>query len=128
MDDGGLVARARGGDFRAAEQLLERHQNVAYTAALRLLGEKADAEDIAQDALVKAYTRLGELDDGASFPAWLRRIAVNLSLNALRRRGLLRFEPLEGARGTAGGGRAAAVGDARAGAQRPGGAAVGDRG
>lgn len=102
MDDGGLVARARGGDFQAAEQLLERHQNVAYTAALRLLGEKADAEDIAQDALVKAYTRLGELDDGASFSAWLRRIAVNLSLNALRRRGLLRFEPLEGVRGTVG--------------------------
>ncbi len=96
MDDGGLVSRARSGDFHAAEQLLARHQNIAYTAALRLLGEKADAEDVTQDALVKAYTRLGELQDGASFPAWLRRIAVNLSLNALRRRGLLRFEPLEG--------------------------------
>ena len=101
MDDGGLVKRARSGDFHAAEELLARHQNVAYTAALRLLGEKADAEDIAQDALVKAYTRLSELDDGASFSAWLRRIAVNLSLNALRRRGVLRFEPLEGSRGAA---------------------------
>ncbi len=96
MDDGGLVKRARSGDFHAAEELLARHQNVAYTAALRLLGEKSDAEDITQDALVKAYTRLSELDDGASFSAWLRRIAVNLSLNALRRRGVLRFEPLEG--------------------------------
>ncbi len=96
MDDGGLVSRAKGGDLQAAELLLARHQNVAYATALRLLGEKSDAEDIAQDALVKAYTRLAELEDGASFPAWLRRIAVNLSLNALRRRGLLRFEPLEG--------------------------------
>lgn len=102
MDDGGLVKRARSGDFQAAEELLARHQNVAYTAALRLLGEKSDAEDITQDALVKAYTRLAELDDGASFSAWLRRIAVNLSLNALRRRGVLRFESLEGARGSAG--------------------------
>jgi RNA polymerase sigma-70 factor (ECF subfamily) len=99
MDDGGLVKRARNGDFHAAEELLTRHQNVAYTAALRLLGEKSDAEDITQDALVKAYTRLAELADGASFSAWLRRIAVNLSLNALRRRGVLRFEPLEGKRG-----------------------------
>ncbi len=102
MDDGGLVKRARSGDFHAAEELLARHQNVAYTAALRLLGEKSDAEDITQDALVKAYTRLSELDDGASFSAWLRRIAVNLSLNALRRRGVLRFEPLEGPRNATG--------------------------
>lgn len=99
MDDGGLVGRARNGDLHAAEELLTRHQNVAYTAALRLLGTQADAEDIAQDALVKAYVRLAELEDGASFPAWLRRIAVNLSLNALRRRGLLRFEPLDGMAG-----------------------------
>lgn len=98
MDDGGLVRRARSGDLHAAEALLTRHQKVAYTAALRLLGSPADAEDIAQDALVKAFTRLPELEDGSSFPAWLRRIAVNLSLNALRRRGLLRFEPLEGVR------------------------------
>lgn len=76
--------------------LLARHQNAAYTAALRLLGEPADAEDVAQDALVRAYTRLAELTEGASFSAWLRKIAVNLSLNVLRRRGLLHFEPLEG--------------------------------
>lgn len=94
--DDGLVKRAQDGDLRAAEELFSRHQSAAYTAALRLLGEKAEAEDIAQDALVKAYTRLADLDEGTNFAAWLRRIAVNLSLNALRRRGLLRFEPLEG--------------------------------
>jgi len=95
-DDGGLVQRAKKGDLRAAEELFSRHQSAAYTAALRLLGERADAEDVTQDALVKAYTRLSDLEDGVSFGAWLRRIAVNLSLNALRRRGILRFEPLEG--------------------------------
>ncbi|MDQ2858115.1 MAG: sigma-70 family RNA polymerase sigma factor [Candidatus Eremiobacteraeota bacterium] len=80
--------------------LLSRHADAAYTAALRLLGEPADAEDVTQDALVRAYTRLSELEEGGSFSAWLRRIAVNLSLNALRRRGLLRFESLEAARST----------------------------
>lgn len=98
MEDVVLVAEARGGDLAAAELLLSRHQNAAYTAALRLLGEPADAEDVTQDALVRAYTHLRELGEGASFSAWLRRIAVNLSLNVLRRRGLLRFEPLEGAK------------------------------
>ena len=96
LDDGALVGKARNGDFHATEELLARHQNAAYTAALRLLGTPADAEDVTQDALVKAFTRLSELEEGASFAAWLRRIAVNLSLNALRRRGLLHFEPLEG--------------------------------
>lgn len=94
MDDVALVARARCGDLEATQLLLERHQNVAYTAALRLLATPADAEDVAQEALVRAYTRLQELAEGASFPAWLRKIAVNLSLNVLRRRGLLHFESL----------------------------------
>jgi RNA polymerase sigma-70 factor (ECF subfamily) len=94
LDDVALVARARNGDLEATQMLLERHQQAAYTAALRLLGEPADAEDVTQDALVRAYTRLPELADGASFPAWLRKISVNLSLNVLRRRGLLHFEPL----------------------------------
>jgi RNA polymerase sigma-70 factor, ECF subfamily len=95
MDDHALVERARAGDLDAVEVLLSRHQDAAYTAALRLLGEPADAEDVAQEALVKAYTRIAELRDGATFAPWLRRIAINLSLNVLRRRGLLQFESLE---------------------------------
>ncbi len=95
MDDHALVERARTGDFGAVETLLQRHQAAAYTAALRLLGEPADAEDVAQEALVKAYTRIADLREGATFGPWLRRIAINLSLNALRRRGLLQFESLE---------------------------------
>ena len=95
MDDHALVERARTGDLGAVETLLQRHQAAAYTAALRLLGEPADAEDVAQEALVKAYTRIADLREGATFGPWLRRIAINLSLNALRRRGLLQFESLE---------------------------------
>ncbi|MBC5829526.1 MAG: sigma-70 family RNA polymerase sigma factor [Candidatus Eremiobacteraeota bacterium] len=93
--DAALVARARNGDLTAASDLLSRHQNLAFTAALRLLGERADAEDVAQEALVRAFTRISELEDDTSFAPWLRRIAINLSLNALRRRGSLRFESLD---------------------------------
>jgi RNA polymerase sigma-70 factor (ECF subfamily) len=95
LQDDELVARSRNGDLEAASALLARYQGVAYTAALRLLGEPADAEDVTQDALVRAYAQLGNLHDGTTFPSWLRRIAINLSLNVLRRRGLIRFEPLE---------------------------------
>jgi RNA polymerase sigma-70 factor (ECF subfamily) len=109
MDDDALVAKVRGGDLAAASVLLSRHQRVAYTAALRLLREPPDAEDVAQEALVRAYTRIAELQSGASFPAWLRRIAVNLSLNLLRRRGVLHIESLEGTGGD---------GDSRTPAQR----------
>ena len=96
MQDHELLARARADDLDAASTLLSRHQSAAYTAALRLLGSAADAEDVTQEALVRAYTGLDGLQEGASFAAWLRRIAINLSLNVLRRRGLVRFEPLEG--------------------------------
>ncbi len=95
MQDDDLVKRARTGDLSAANDLLERYQDVAYTAALRLLGVRSEAQDIAQEALVRAYTHLSELETHAAFGPWLRRIAVNLSLNALRKRGQLRFESLD---------------------------------
>jgi RNA polymerase sigma-70 factor (ECF subfamily) len=96
LKDLALVSRARMGEPEALQALLERYQDVAYSAALRLLGAPADAEDVMQDALVRAYTHLDGLGDGASFAAWVRKIAINLSLNVLRRRGAIRFEPLEG--------------------------------
>ncbi len=95
MLDGELVESARRGDLSALERLFERHQAAAYTASLRLLGQPADAEDVLQDTLVRAYTRLAELGDGALFGSWLRRIAVHLSLNVLRRRGQIRFESID---------------------------------
>jgi RNA polymerase sigma-70 factor (ECF subfamily) len=95
MDDEDLVARVRAGDFDAANALLSKHQDAVYTVAFRLLGDHSEAEDVAQETLVRGYTRIAELQEGTSFAAWLRRIAVNLSLNLLRRRGVLHFESLD---------------------------------
>jgi RNA polymerase sigma-70 factor, ECF subfamily len=95
MEDEALVRDARAGDLAAVEMLLGRYQRLAYTTALRLLGEPAEAEDTAQDALIRAFTYLSELREGEAFAPWLRRIAVNLSLNVLRRRGRLRFQSLD---------------------------------
>jgi len=111
MDEKALVRRSRHGDLTAAGELLEHYQGLAYTTALRLLGERTEAEDIAQEALIRAYTHLADLRDDDGFGPWLRRIAVNLSLNVLRRRGRLRFESLDGGDG-AGAGAGAEVSEA----------------
>ncbi len=103
MDEKALVRRSRHGDLTAAGELLEHYQGLAYTTALRLLGERTEAEDIAQEALIRAYTHLADLRDDDGFGPWLRRIAVNLSLNVLRRRGRLRFESLDGGDGAGAG-------------------------
>ncbi len=58
MEDEALIARARRGDLAAASELLRRHEKTAYSAALRLVGGRTEAEDIAQEALVRAYTHL----------------------------------------------------------------------
>ncbi len=90
-----LVERARGGDRRAAEQLLRAHQSLAYTTALRLVADSMEAEEIAQEALLRAHTRLDELRDASLYAAWLRRMTANLAVTRLRRRGRIRFESLD---------------------------------
>ncbi len=93
--DRDLIALARRGSLEAAGTLLGRYQRVAYGAALRLLANAAEAEEVAQDALLRAHARLGDLREGELFGPWLRRIAVNASVSLLRRRGRLRFESLD---------------------------------
>jgi RNA polymerase sigma-70 factor (ECF subfamily) len=77
-----LVARARGGDVAAYEALVRRHQGVATRVARTIAG--SDADDVAQEAFVRAYNALGSFRDGAPFRPWLLRIVVNLARNAVR--------------------------------------------
>jgi RNA polymerase sigma-70 factor (ECF subfamily) len=80
-----LVARARGGDLAAFETLVERHRGTVYRVAARLVGDH-EAEDVAQDAFLRAYHRLGRFRGDASFRTWLLRIAHNSAVDALGRR------------------------------------------
>ena len=91
---GELVTRARSGDVDAYGRLVERTQVMAYGAARAILRDPALAEDAAQDAFLRAYRRLGELDEPAAFITWLRRIVVTVALNMRRthRRTLLRLD------------------------------------
>lgn len=78
---------AKGGDQRAFEALFRRYRPRIYALALHLTGEPSDAEDITQDAFLKAYSKLGEFEGRSEFFTWLYRIALHRALNIKRNRG-----------------------------------------
>jgi RNA polymerase sigma-70 factor (ECF subfamily) len=75
---------ARRGDRDAFGRLVRRHQRRVYAAVLHILGNHSDADDVTQEAFVRAYRGLGSFDGRADLFTWLYRIAVNTALNALR--------------------------------------------
>ncbi len=91
ISDEALVRRTLAGDIGAFETLVERHRRVVYRVAARIVGE-AEAEDVAQDAFLRAFHRLSRFRAEASFRSWLLRITHNAALDSLARR---RAEPLE---------------------------------
>jgi RNA polymerase sigma-70 factor (ECF subfamily) len=70
---------------------MRRYQERVYWVARRIVGSHDDADDIVQETFVKAYLALGEFRGDSSFFTWIYRIAVNLSLNALRKRQVLNY-------------------------------------
>ena len=89
-----LVERSRGGDRAALAALMLRYQRAIYNAAYRVLGNGEDAADVSQAVFLKMAERLDEYDAQYKFFSWIYRIAINESLNVLRRNG--HEEPLEG--------------------------------
>lgn len=81
-----LVNKARTGDLDAYEVLVRRHRDRIYRIALRMLGDRHDAEDIAQDVVIQVWTALAGFTGASTFTTWLYRIVVNRCLNQLRRR------------------------------------------
>jgi len=93
--DASLVARARQGDAAAAEALLRRHFRAAYLVALGRLGNRADAEDVCQDAFMRCLDRLHECREPARFGAWLLSIVRNAAHNRGDYLRIRSTEPLE---------------------------------
>lgn len=83
--DQALVERFRGGDRDAFTELVVRYQRPIYNAAFWILRKPEDASDIAQTVFLRVAERLDEYDDRYKFFSWIYRIAVNESLNLLRR-------------------------------------------
>lgn len=85
--DSQLAVRARQGDAAAFEGLVASHQGPIFRLCWSLLGDRTDAEDAAQETFVRAWQSLSRFDTRRSFGPWLRGIAANVCLQALRRRG-----------------------------------------
>jgi RNA polymerase sigma-70 factor (ECF subfamily) len=83
-----LVVRARAGDVEAFGQLVEATQTMVYATALSVLRDSTIAQDVVQQAYLRAFRRLGDLQDPAAFNGWLRRIVITVALNIRRTRRL----------------------------------------
>jgi RNA polymerase sigma-70 factor, ECF subfamily len=81
-----LVEAAKSGNHSAFVELWKRHSNTAFKMAYRITGNRDDAEDVIQDAWMKAYVHLKTFDGRAKFSTWLTRIAINSALMTLRKR------------------------------------------
>ena len=79
-----LVARAKRGDLDAFEQLVREHQGMAFRTAYVITGSAADAEEVAQDAFVKAHRALGRFREDAPLRPWLLAIVANEARNRRR--------------------------------------------
>lgn len=97
VPDGELVVRARTGDEAAGEELVRRYRRLVYSVALQLLGNREDALDVAQDTLLRFFSRLGRFETHRPVKPWLLTIARNRARDLLRRRRVRRTEPLPGA-------------------------------
>jgi len=83
-EDSRLVERSLAGEAEAFEQLFTKHRQRLFSVAWRLLHDEDSALDVVQDAFVKAYEELSKLRGDGRFYPWLRRIAINLSIDRLR--------------------------------------------
>lgn len=85
-EDHAAVERCRAGDAAAFEPIVRRYERVLFTVALRMLGDRDDANDAAQTAFVKAYEKLGSFDERRRFFSWIYKILVNECINLRRDR------------------------------------------
>ena len=84
--DVALVERVRGGDVSAFDTLVRKYERQVFRIAQHITQNREDAEDVMQDAFLKAYEKLDQFQGNSKFYTWLVRIAVNESLMRLRRR------------------------------------------
>ena len=84
MDDKQLVQQAAAGDAAAFETLVERYQQQVYHLALRMVNNEADAQDLAQEAFIRAWRGLGSFQFTSQFSTWLYRLTSNICIDFLR--------------------------------------------
>jgi RNA polymerase sigma-70 factor (ECF subfamily) len=94
-DDLALVAEAKAGSYAAFDELVNRYERKIYRLGLNLTGTPEDAEDVLQEAFLKAFVHLPDFREDSRFYTWLVRIAVNEGLMKLRKRRSDKSVPIE---------------------------------
>ncbi len=95
FDEAALVARAKGGDASAFSELVKHYDRRVFRMAKQITQNDDDAEDVLQEAFLKAYTHLDDFQGNSKFYTWIVRIAVNEALMKLRKRRSDRSVPLD---------------------------------
>jgi RNA polymerase sigma-70 factor (ECF subfamily) len=86
--DAQLIARAQRGDEEAFAALFEAHKRRVYSLCLRMTSNTAEAEDLTQEAFLQLYRKISTFRGESAFSTWLHRLAVNVVLMHLRKKGL----------------------------------------
>ena len=86
VTDADTVKRVLGGDADAFRLLVDRHGRTLHRVAYRLTGSEHDAEDVVQEAFIRAFRQLASYDGRAAVGTWLHRITINCALDLLRSR------------------------------------------
>jgi RNA polymerase sigma-70 factor (ECF subfamily) len=98
-DDLEAIRAVLAGDEDSFRKLVDKYSPSIFNLAYRMTGDPADAEDLAQEAFLQAYSKLGDFRVGSRFHPWLYTIALNLCRNHLRRKSIVRWLPLYNDRG-----------------------------
>jgi RNA polymerase sigma-70 factor, ECF subfamily len=85
-NDGAAVAQVQAGDREAFRGLVERHSQTIFRVAFRMTGKEEDAEEVVQEAFLRAYRSIGRFEARSNFGTWVYRIAVNCALDLLEKR------------------------------------------
>ncbi len=86
QDDSFYIERVLNGDASAYASLVSKHKNLVFSIALKILNSREDAEEIAQDAFLKAYQSLKTFERKSKFSTWLYRITYNAAISRTRKK------------------------------------------
>ncbi|MGD0738219.1 MAG: sigma-70 family RNA polymerase sigma factor [Terracidiphilus sp.] len=86
--DADVLARAQAGDHQAFAQLYTLHKRRIYSLCLRMVGNVAEAEDLTQEAFLQLHRKIATFRGDSAFSTWLHRLAINVVLMQLRKKGL----------------------------------------
>jgi RNA polymerase sigma-70 factor (ECF subfamily) len=87
-NDSDLISRAKNGDSKSYDKLLKKYKNSVYSLVLRMVRNSQEAEDLTQEAFIKAFNSLASFNEEYAFSTWLYKIATNNCIDFFRKRKL----------------------------------------